>query len=208
MLPLPTGKYMKAEKLSNLFYNHRFLNVETALELKLLTEKYPWFQLGWMLYLKNLKQIESPDYQSVLKKVAVRASERKLLFHFLNSDFQKKTDKAEVEYLLYEFDGFENENGDGNSLIDKFLLSKPGAIRRNSGDESSLESENRIENAEKSITENDELTTETLASIYFQQKSYEKAMEAYKKLSLKYPEKSVYFATRIEEIEKLKNANS
>jgi tetratricopeptide (TPR) repeat protein len=208
MLPLPTGKYMKAEKLSNLFYNHRFLKVETALELKLLTEKYPWFQLGWMLYLKNLKQIESPDYQSVLKKVAVRASERKLLFHFLNSDFQKKTDKAEVEYLLPEFDGFENENGDGNSLIDKFLLSKPGAIRRNSGDESSLESENRIENAEKSITENDELTTETLASIYFQQKSYEKAMEAYKKLSLKYPEKSVYFATRIEEIEKLKNANS
>jgi hypothetical protein len=140
----------------------------------------------------------------------VRASERKLLFHFLNSDFQKKTDKAEVEYLLPEFDGFENEieNVDGNSLIDKFLLSKPGAIRRNSGDESSLESENRIENAEKSITENDELTTETLASIYFQQKSYEKAMEAYKKLSLKYPEKSVYFATRIEEIEKLKNANS
>jgi hypothetical protein len=54
MLPLPTGKYMKAEKLSNLFYNHRFLNVETALELKLLTEKYPWFQLVWMLYLKNL----------------------------------------------------------------------------------------------------------------------------------------------------------
>jgi tetratricopeptide (TPR) repeat protein len=199
---------MNAEKLNNLFYNHRFLNVETALELKLLTEKYPWFQLGWILYLKNLKQIESPDYQSVLKKVAVRASERKLLFHFLNSDFQKKTDKAEVEYLLPEFDGFENENGDGNSLIDKFLLSKPGAIRRNSGDESSLESENRIENAEKSITENDELTTETLASIYFQQKSYEKAMEAYKKLSLKYPEKSVYFATRIEEIEKLKNANS
>ena len=49
--------------------------------------------------------------------------------------------------------------------------------------------------------------TETLASIYFQQKNFDKALDAYKKLSLKYPEKSVYFAGRIEEIELLKNNN-
>ena len=200
---------MQSEKLYNLLNNHQFLNSETALELKLLTEKYPWFQLGWMLYLKNLKQIDSPEYPSVLKKVAVRVSNRKLLFNYLDSDFQKKTEKAEFENSFSVFEGLEGEVEDteGNSLIDRFLLSKPGAIRRNPEDENKADNENRINMVEKSTTENDEFITETLAAIYFQQKSYEKALEAYKKLSLKYPEKSIYFATQIEEIEKLKNNN-
>ena len=201
---------MQTEKLYNLLYNHRFFNDETALELKLLTEKYPWFQLGWMLYLKNLKQIESPEYQSVLKKVAVRVPDRKLLFNYLNSDFQKKSEKLEFENSFSVFGGLDEEVEDtnGNSLIDRFLLSKPGAIRRNSDEENKAENENRINVVEKSIAENDEIITETLAAIYFQQKSYEKALAAYVKLSLKYPEKSIYFATQIEEIEKLKNTNS
>jgi len=53
-----------------------------------------------------------------------------------------------------------------------------------------------------SVAEPDEMVTETLAMIYFQQKKYDKALEAFQKLSLKYPEKSAYFASRIEEIEK------
>ena len=198
------------DRFNNLLCDQRLLNDETVLELKLLTEKYPWFQLGWMVYLKNLKQIESPEYQSVLKKVAVRVPNRKLLYNYLNSDFQKKTDKIELENSSHVFDGFEGEteNSNGNSLIDKFLLTKPGAIKKVSGDENSLESENRIGIIEKSTAENDDLITETLAAIYFQQKNFGKALDAYKKLSLKYPEKSIYFATQIEEIEKLKNTNS
>ncbi|HSO87512.1 MAG TPA: hypothetical protein VLQ91_13235 [Draconibacterium sp.] len=199
---------MQTEKLKNPLLNRSLLDNETIVELKLLTEKYPWFQLGWMLYLKNLKQIESPEYQFVLKKVAVMISNRKLLYNYLNSDSQKKNEKSEFDNSIHVFDGIDTENNDGNSLIDKFLLSKPGAIRRNPGDEDRGESESRIDVAEKSITENDELITETLAAIYFQQKNYGKALEAYEKLSLKYPEKSIYFATQIEEIEKLKNTNS
>ena len=91
---------MQSEQLYNLLYNHQFLNNETALELKHLTEKYPWFQLGWMLYCKNLKQIESPEYQIILKKAAIRASNRKLLFDFLNSESQKRTEKSEFENWL------------------------------------------------------------------------------------------------------------
>jgi cytochrome c-type biogenesis protein CcmH/NrfG len=84
---------------------------------------------------------------------------------------------------------------------------RPGAIRRLSGDEDSEGMENRVAILEKSVTENEELVTDSLASIYLQQKNYDKALAAYKKLSLKYPEKSIYFATQIEEIEKLKNNN-
>jgi len=200
---------MEAESLNILIQNHRLLNEETVMELKLLTEKYPWFQLGWMLYLKNLRQIDSPEYQAVLKKVAVRVTNRKLLYNFLNSDSQKHSERNEFENSLHVFDGSENEteNSEGNSLIDKFLLSKPGAIRRISDDEDSNGIENRVAIIEKSVTENDELVTDTLAGIYLQQKNYDKALTAYKKLSLKYPEKSIYFATQIEEIEKLKNTN-
>ena len=200
---------MLAESLNILILNHRLFNEETVMELKLLTEKYPWFQLGWMLYLKNLKQIDSPEYLAVLKKVAARVPNRRVLYNYLNSDSQKQSENNEVENSLDVFDGFENEteNVEGNSLIDKFLLSKPGTIRRISDEEDSQGIENRIANIEKSVTENDELVTDTLASIYLQQKNYEKALAAYKKLSLKYPEKSIYFATQIEEIEKLKNTN-
>jgi tetratricopeptide (TPR) repeat protein len=197
---------METQKLINLIANPDLFNHETVVELKLLTEKYPWFNLGWMLYLKNLKQIESTEYQTVLKKVAVLISDRKLLYNYLNSENQKKTDKADVDNILPAFG--ESENGEGNSLIDKFLQTSPGSIRRISEGGIAAENENRLNVAEKSVTENDELITETLASIYFQQKNYEKAKESYQKLSLKYPEKSIYFAARIEEIEKLKNTNS
>ncbi|PVW17202.1 hypothetical protein [Marixanthomonas spongiae] len=47
------------------------------------------------------------------------------------------------------------------------------------------------------------LMTETLAKVYLQQKNYKKAMQAYKILILKNPEKSGFFADQIRAIEKL-----
>lgn len=45
------------------------------------------------------------------------------------------------------------------------------------------------------------VVSETLANIYFEQEKYELAKQAYEALSLKYPEKSVYFAARLKETE-------
>ena len=201
---------MHTETFYNLLNNQHLLNSDSEAELKLVTEKYPWFNLGWMLYLKNLKINESPDYPLVLKKVAVRVPDRKLLYSFLNTEIQKKAEKSDSENVLNSLDEYDEtaEKSIGNPLIDNFLNSNHASIRRTQGEEDNTDSGNRIEIIEKSDAENEELITETLAGIYFQQKNYEKALSAFKKLSLKYPEKSIYFATQIEEIEKLKNTNS
>ncbi|HET8737067.1 MAG TPA: hypothetical protein VFM69_10750 [Pricia sp.] len=50
-----------------------------------------------------------------------------------------------------------------------------------------------------------ELMTETLAKVYLEQKKFKKAIQAYKILSLKYPEKSGFFADRIKAVERLKD---
>jgi len=60
------------------------------------------------------------------------------------------------------------------------------------------------ETAKSSIIENDELVTETLARVYLEQEHFEKAIEAYKKLRLKYPKKSSFFADQINLINNLK----
>ncbi|WP_411893612.1 hypothetical protein [Winogradskyella sp. A2] len=53
----------------------------------------------------------------------------------------------------------------------------------------------------------DSLMTETLARIYLEQKNYDKAIQSYKILSLKYPEKSSFFADQIKLIVELKDNN-
>ncbi|MFD1772042.1 hypothetical protein [Sphingobacterium suaedae] len=61
-----------------------------------------------------------------------------------------------------------------------------------------LNTENK---ARKSSEEQFDLVTETLANIYADQAMYVKAIEVYKKLILRFPEKKSYFATRIKELE-------
>lgn len=56
--------------------------------------------------------------------------------------------------------------------------------------------------ARLSIVDDGDFITETLAQIYHNQGNLPKALSAYNKLLLKYPEKKTYFAAQIEKIEK------
>jgi hypothetical protein len=55
--------------------------------------------------------------------------------------------------------------------------------------------------AKRSLDDKAGLVTETLARVYAQQGNLPKAIEAYKRLALKYPEKSAYFAALQKELE-------
>jgi len=62
--------------------------------------------------------------------------------------------------------------------------------------------------AEAQMIQPEALMTETLARIYVEQKNYKKAIQSYKILSLKYPEKSSLFANQIKALEQLQEQNN
>lgn len=87
-----------------------------------------------------------------------------------------------------------------NQLIDDFLKAPVERIVPTQKAQISQSEARKIE--ERSVSENDDILSETLASIYLKQGKTDKAVNIFKKLSLKYPEKSTYFAARIAEIQK------
>jgi len=85
-------------------------------------------------------------------------------------------------------------------LIDRFIDKNPKII--------SVKKEN---NKIISITKNksdSSLMTETLAKVYLEQKKFSEAIKAYEILSLKYPEKSGFFADQIKRTKILQNNKS
>ena len=60
-----------------------------------------------------------------------------------------------------------------------------------------------IDSVLKKDFNSEELMTESLAKVLLKQKKYKKAISAYKILSLKYPEKNVFFAGQIQKIKKI-----
>lgn len=88
------------------------------------------------------------------------------------------------------------------SLEDKLELIKQFVVKERAKPEKE-DFFSPIKQAKKSVQDQMTFVTETLARVYLEQEHYEKAKAAYQQLSLKYPEKSSFFAAQIELIEKL-----
>ncbi len=93
-------------------------------------------------------------------------------------------------------------------LIDSFLENNPAEakIELPQNEEGAKEAEGFILEADNEIAVkplDKSYFTETLARIYVKQKRYDKALQIIKNLSLKYPEKNVYFADQMRFLEKL-----
>lgn len=87
-------------------------------------------------------------------------------------------------------------------LIDKFIQDKPKLKQRTNTPNIGTNKDAQKNLATQYSQPSEALMTETLAKVYLQQKNFKKALQAYKILSLKYPEKSGFFADQIRAINK------
>ena len=98
-------------------------------------------------------------------------------------------------------DSMEEERKKKAALIDKFIETNPKIAPIKPGTAPAPQ-------FELNSSDNTHLMTETLARVYLEQKKYQKAIQAYEILILKYPEKSSFFADRINEIKNLQQNNN
>ena len=188
---------------------------ENIQKLENLIKDYPYFLQPKLYYLKILKDKKSKKYDSELKKTAISIYDRSWLFDWINLPWETKKDNNKtiekdvtikmnfIDWINY----IEKNKVDINlseSLDKKFDL-----IETFLNNPSKIEKEDLNRNQKdisiETLASENELMTETLAKIYLKQQKYKKAIDAFRILSLKYPEKNAFFANQIKKIKKLEN---
>jgi len=209
---------VEVNKISSMIENPYTMHKDESIYISNILEKFPYFQTAHILYLKALQNTKSIRFKSQLKKAAIYSGDRNLLFVVISqqedSNISKNTDirnlkkedkKAELHSFLDWISIVQtkkivrSKKQNPDEIINLFLENKP-KIKNNTKQRFF----NASENARKSIKENNDIITETLAKVYAKQEHFEKAILAYQKLSLKYPQKSSYFADQIKVIKKIK----
>jgi len=87
------------------------------------------------------------------------------------------------------------DRGSSIDIVEKFIKTKPNINRPDD-----KEYNEEIKLANKSLNEDYDLVSETMAKLFAKQGHKEKAIKIYEKLILIYPEKNTYFAARISEL--------
>ena len=157
-------------------------------------------------YINELVEANKTEANPSIKEILeVELEENKPL------DFTKEDEHSFSEWLkltsaipiireeIKETSSINKQNFD---LIDKFIQDKPKLKQGVNSSKTSANNEVKKNLASQYSPTSESLMTETLAKVYLQQKNFKKALQAYHILSLKYPEKSGFFADQIRAINK------
>ena len=178
-----------------------------------LVKEFPYFQAARAIQLKNHKNLESFQFEKILSETAIHTVDRKILFDFIEHNFlldntspKNKNTKKDSEKVksktfvnwLKEVNLVPIDRSNESSTIDKFISKKP-KLSVNDIEQQVIQEEEENKEINKKL-----LVTETLAKLYVEQENYEKAIQTYKILILKFPEKNSYFASAIKKLKKLR----
>lgn len=169
-----------------------------AAQLHELVRAYPWFTLGRYMELRALRDSDAAAYARALRLADVR-----LFVHpypRLLLDEASGYDEAGHGFSGPGYASDYMGRPDTVSVIDEFLNAANGGERIVPPPVQAEFTQEDISSG--SVTEDGEIATETLAGIYLAQGLPDRAVEIYYKLSLKYPEKSTYFANLIADVQR------
>lgn len=158
------------------------------------------------------KQIPVPESEEVLqigKPLAFDKNEAHSFSEWLKLMSVKPIDRSDeiIEKDTTENSSQkENKQERKNKLIDAFISKNPKIPLSEKPKKTTEKAQANPIVSETNFPER--LMTETLARVYLEQKNYQKAIQAYKILILKNPEKSGFFADQIRAIEKLQENQS
>jgi len=201
---------MNKQQFSNYIQHPETLDESSIAGLNELLEEFPYCPSAHILLTLNYFNEKDIRYDASLKLTAVYAGSRRVLkdhidslsesgvpAHLPDEDNASETLEFEPAIEIEEKSGGEPEDISPPAktkaeLIDEFIKNLPGISRPKST------FFNPVDAAKISIVDQENVISETLAKIYFDQKYFEKAIKIYEKLSLKFPEKSSYFAALIE----------
>lgn len=200
------------------------LNESNLQELRRLRKQYPFCASVHLLLLKTLNNTNNNEYDNELKAASPFIHDRMHAYQWVqtphkavqgeNKAVEKKHRKGmtdmekemhyqaslrqsekDQDFLEPQTATRHSEAGNENQkaqLIERFVQQQPTIKAQK---DKSYEEEEQW--AERSIEDNLDMVSDTLATVYEKQGKIKKAIQVYEKLNLRFPEKGDYFANRI-----------